>query len=507
MSVFGLERSYTNAADVYDHAISLVDSTKSNVKAKENIDEPAGPSAVSRSASGIGLERQWTKVHLRKQLARRKYAKWQEEKEPDVCPAEIGSEESGPEDSQKRPQENETGRTGRLRDKVPFRTKKNPLRHKHEQDTFIDVLYENQRGSFFCGIPLYSSNSLLNFDPAGWQNSTFQDSPVNITNAQPPDPTWQWAWRTWYVDMSYDVDEEGWQYSFTFGKGFAWHGNQPWFHSFVRRRRWLRKRARIYPHRLHGKKGDQKNAHLLTPDYFTIHAGRRDQSRGSSDDRSTINRSSFVGAYNTTSDSDEEIGEIEDIAALMVALKKSRVDREKIAAVKAFLNQGGDELFYLADAMPTIMEDFVHQTSRRQLQTFLLQALDEVTRDRQDDDDEDKNKAKRRRTDNLLKAVHAAGVHTNDVGFWSDLRTRATGSEVDPTNETHALDAAETVNVADGDPHAHIDEQSGQVKEQIKGIPDGAQISEEPKICFDTANGNSTEHGSEKTLDKGKGKA
>jgi hypothetical protein len=39
------------------------------------------------------------------------------------------------------------------------------------------------------------------------------------------------------------VDEEGWEYSFFF-RGFVWHGTSPWFHSFVRRRRWIRLRRR-----------------------------------------------------------------------------------------------------------------------------------------------------------------------------------------------------------------------------------------------------------------------
>ena len=36
-----------------------------------------------------------------------------------------------------------------------------------DANAVIEVLYENQRGSFFFGIPLFSSRSLLNFDPVG----------------------------------------------------------------------------------------------------------------------------------------------------------------------------------------------------------------------------------------------------------------------------------------------------------------------------------------------------
>lgn len=101
----------------------------------------------------------------------------------------------------------------------------------------IDVLYENQRGAWLCGLPLFSSASLLNFDPPAWRNGLGQASPVSVVDAQTPDPSWRWAWPTWYVDMSADVDEEGWQYSFMFRQKTSWHGSHPWFHSFVRRRR------------------------------------------------------------------------------------------------------------------------------------------------------------------------------------------------------------------------------------------------------------------------------
>src|ERR1700753_615986 len=72
----------------------------------------------------------------------------------------------------------------------------------------IDILYENQRGTFLCGLPFFSSASLLNFDPPPWVTETHAPSAVDITNAQVPDPSWEWDWKTWYVDMSRDVDEE-----------------------------------------------------------------------------------------------------------------------------------------------------------------------------------------------------------------------------------------------------------------------------------------------------------
>ena len=503
MSVFGIERSQTIGANNYDHAINLVDTTKPRENSLEKPSEDSLESGLRRSNSEPRLSKQWTKTStLRQQLAQRKYAKYQE----DVIET-SGSEESGGR------QNNE--RTGRLRDKIPFNAKKKVAKSNEKVDTFIDVLYENQRGSFFCGIPLYSSNSLLNLDPAAWQTSSFHDSAVNITNFQLPDPSWVWDWKTWYVDMSHDVDEEGWEYSFSFNKVYTWHGNHPWFTSFVRRRRWLRRRVRIHPHLADGKKRSMSQAHMLTEDYFTIHAANRRPSRESSGARTTTNRSSYMNGLKSDSEDDEEMGEISNISALTAALKRARVDREKIAAVTAFLDQGGDELFYLADSMPTIMDDFIHQTSRRQLQTCILQALDKATSNQTKGEAKGKGKvgsdpeidARRRKIDNLIKAVHAAGVHVNDMDYWSDLRARVASSETDSTNETHALNATEPAEATGDGPHSHSEDDEPSVREEIKGIPEDAHVSEEPRIGFHTPTDDTIDHSEAAAQEKGKGKA
>jgi hypothetical protein len=197
-------------------------------------------------------------------------------------------------------------------------------------DSHIDVLYENQRGWFVFGIPLFSSKALWNFkiDPAPWVDSKFRPSAVDITNAQVPDPSWRWDWKSWYVDMSMDVDEEGWQYSLLF-KGSAWHGNHPWFHCFVRRRRWLRKRTK---QRLPPKSKETARDRLFG-DTFSI--------------GTTLARSSTFGALSAEEASVDD--EIRDVASLMVKLKKASVDREKIAYIHKFVDTGGEELHYLAE--------------------------------------------------------------------------------------------------------------------------------------------------------------
>jgi len=520
MSAFGLERSQTDGANKYDHAIDLVDSTKPKDSSDETPDNGSATASIPRTDSGTLLNRQITKGQgtLRKELARRKYAKYQEGRESEgETPRDsidelgnIATEEPGP--------FKDATRTGRLRDRVPFRGKRKVPKAKQVEDSFIDVLYENQRGSFFCGIPLYSSNSLLNFDPSAWQTANFQDSGVNITNFQLPDPSWSWDWKTWYVDMSHDVDEEGWEYSFSFNRAYAWHGNHPWLFSFVRRRRWLRKRIKIHLHHL-GEKSSKKmgQAHMLNEDYFTIHAAKRDGSRESSADRTTAKFSSLTNGQNSNSDDEQDLGDIANISALMSALKRARVDREKITVMKTFLNQGGDELFYLANSMPEIMNTFVHQTSRRQLQTHLLQVLDDCTRTQAKEEGKGKEKSKegsdsdiearKPKIDNMLKTIHAAGVHVNDADYWSDLRARATSSETDPTNETHALDATEPAAVSEAGPHSHSEDDEHPVKEEIKGIPYNAHVSEEPRLKFNMHDAANDENAPPDTVDKGKGKA
>ena len=500
MSLFGVERSNTAGADVADHAINLVDSTRPQTDLEASYDETGrAPSITGSLGAQTVATRGSTRDHLRKELARRKYAKWQDGKEVEVSTQEIEHAEL----EQKKPISSEAARKSRLRDKLSFRSKKKPTKKSHEIQTFVDVLYENQRGWWVCGIPLYSSNSLLNFDPAAWQTSTFQDSAVNITNAQVPDPSWQWAWRHWYVDMSYDVDEEGWQYSFSFNTQFAWHGNHPWYHSYVRRRRWLRKRVKKDTQYGGKRGGAMKDAHYLNPDYFTIHPPGRNRSRDSSTDRGTTRQSSFLDGNTTASETDDEGQEISNVAALLAALKFARVDREKITAVRRFLDQGGEELHYLAETMPTILDDFVHQSSRRQLM-FLLRQYINTAKDEEREASDEVEEANDRHLQNLQKALQAARAYAKDANYWSDL----------DSTTTDASAPIGSVQTSEDSSHAK-DRQSEKVKTNIKGLPSDAHFAE-PHIgtvsqpendAGDGDDGDDNAIDQVKKLDKGKDRA
>ncbi|KAG0027657.1 hypothetical protein BGZ82_008822 [Podila clonocystis] len=112
-----------------------------------------------------------------------------------------------------------------------------------EGDFVYEFLYQHQRGAFFLGTPKFSSKSLLPVDPDEWTDSRFETSAMDTTDYELPDPSWEWVHKSWLVDMTGDVDEDGWEYAMTF-HGSPWHGNYEIFRSFARRRRWLRLRKR-----------------------------------------------------------------------------------------------------------------------------------------------------------------------------------------------------------------------------------------------------------------------
>ncbi|CAJ0915271.1 5235_t:CDS:10 [Entrophospora sp. SA101] len=66
------------------------------------------------------------------------------------------------------------------------------------ENRVYEVLYENQRGY----------------------------SPMDIYTFQLPDPTWEWVNKEWLIDMSGDVDQEGWEYSIAFNFN-RWHALDP----------------------------------------------------------------------------------------------------------------------------------------------------------------------------------------------------------------------------------------------------------------------------------------
>ncbi|WEW60461.1 hypothetical protein PRK78_005947 [Emydomyces testavorans] len=392
-----------------DPAITLVDNTLP--EPEHDASEPLG-SSISRQQKSI--TKRLTRSAVRENLARRKYAKWQRDR---YAGLDTGSSREGSPSRRMLGQRERTlsiGRSSAGTDYTDFDGLdggESTIVVDGEAQSEIDVLYENQRGWFFCGVPYYSEKSLLNLDPAAWLTKSLDLSPVDITNAQLPDPSWEWAWKTWYIDMSYDVDEEGWQYSFSFASRFAWHGTHPWYHSFVRRRCWLRKRvkkAMKVPRRA-GTADDRSQAYSVE-EFITA----RTASRGQEPSIGAAERGSYRSA--TLQDQEEYISpdEITNTPVLMKAITRATLDREKIEAVKAFVHMGNEELVFLEEKMPHIMSMLLFHASRRQLVEFLVSAIDEIP---ESTDDE----AAKQRRSNLINAVDAAYRHYKDLEFWGDI--------------------------------------------------------------------------------------
>ncbi len=473
MAEDGAQNNRAQTNEAFDQPISLVDATR-----QRETNGDGEPRRNSRSPSWRQLAKRPTKDSVREGLARWKYSKWQQDRyaagpdiesqngESTVEPAIQHTEPSQslhPGLSHTQTQTSDFAlredSQGRGRERVK-KAKEGAQRPKSEREPYeIDVLYENQRGWFFFGIPLYSHSSLLNFDPAPWITKDGKDSAVNITNAQVPDPSWEWAWKSWYVDMSHDVDEEGWQYSFSFSRKFSWHGTHPWFHCFVRRRRWLRKRVKKQGMR---EKAASDVAHTLTGDYFTIHT-KRGRSPGSGLENTTTRGSSHMSRV-TVQEGNLPPEDIKNIPSLIKALRLATVDREKIDAVMKFVETGGEELVYLQEHIPEIMGLFVFQVSRRQLLEYMNKIAKEVLTENPSD------KAEEQRVNNLRNAVRVAHRQIGSLEYWSDRQgLLSTAGEDGQVHQSMFSESSATTMPKENNP---VDE--------IKGIADDAEVGIDP---------------------------
>ncbi|KAJ5773554.1 hypothetical protein N7457_008450 [Penicillium paradoxum] len=463
-------------------SISLVD----NTIPQQPTEGPAPTSSLDRQ---ISLTKHLSRASVHSQLAKRKYAKWQPDKlgiAPDRNDS-VGGESSqarGGSISTSSAGEGSRGRdvdTAGLEASRTFSHSRNGNgqlngigtppngRDNTKPRSEMDILYENQRGWFVFGVPRYSHSSLLNFDPSPWMNQDRKPSPVNITNAQLPDPSWEWTWKTWYVDMSGDTDEQGWQYSFSFASS-SWHGTKPWFHSFVRRRRWVRLRTKAVERRDRGRSNFEK-AHMLNEDYFTIHSSNARSREQSTTGLSRV-ESGYLNHPSMRVDEEPHVGEIGDIPSLMHALKLASIDRDRIDALKKFVDEGGDELYYLNDKIPDIMPTFLFQASRWQFVTYLSGVIRELSQTPTDSDKE--ADAVRRKKDNLARAVESCKHHiTGPDVFKDDHGEPAMGLlDLTPVGKQATLMAKRPV----------LEERSTSMRHIFRGIPKAAEIGHEGHI-------------------------
>ena len=92
---------------------------------------------------------------------------------------------------------------------------------------------------------------------------------------------------------------------------------------------------------------------MLNEDYFTIHTSKVRSREQSVAGLSRV-ESGFLNRASRTVEEEPHVDEIGDIPSLMHALKLASIDRERIDALKKFVEEGGDELYYLNDKVSRI---------------------------------------------------------------------------------------------------------------------------------------------------------
>jgi hypothetical protein len=265
-------------------------------------------------------------------------------------------------------------------------------------------------------MPLFSAKALGNLDPAPWTNTTHRPSPTDIKTAQVPDPTWKWAWPEWKVNHDDGGDDGGWEYSFMFSKKFSWHGPR-WWNSFVRRRAWIRKRVKR-------KAGfEAHDGEMLNPDYFTIRPSSEITRERSLSQASGSHRGSRVslGEASNVDFDDDARRPVEDMDSLLIALRTSTIDRERIEAVDEYLKTGGEDLVHLQEKMHEIMALFVFQASRR----VLLTRLTQVYEDAQTAMEKEPSPALTQKVEYLSAAIKHADEEVRKLEYWSDVKGMA----------------------------------------------------------------------------------
>ncbi|KAG9072194.1 hypothetical protein KI688_006418 [Linnemannia hyalina] len=239
-----------------------------------------------------------------------------------------------------------------------------------EGDFVYDFLYQHQRGAFFLGTPKFSSNTLLPVDPDEWTDQTFQTSAMDTSDYELPDPSWEWVHKSWLVDMTGDVDEDGWEYAMTF-HGSPWHGNYEVFRSFARRRRWLRLRKRK------GKalgKPDSLPERTYPPSILELLQSQVDASNALQQDAtpySTVDRRAGKSTSTGNDNLSLPLAPAKRVD-LYQSLKKSHSDREKLAHVAQYVVRHPGDFDDMEKRLDKYLNLFDYETSRREFISMLM---------------------------------------------------------------------------------------------------------------------------------------
>ncbi|POS83839.1 hypothetical protein EPUL_005285 [Erysiphe pulchra] len=395
--------SITNSS-VHHHEIELIDNTLS-LPSPSRRQQTKNSSQSSKTPVGV-FHQQCYPSHLKNGLIKRKYPKYEERDHASENNSLLNGSVRGRNDGPVK------GKGKKSNSQTQSKTKLNIHEISKESDSVVDVLYENQRGVVFFGKLLFSARALGNLDPAPWVNIAKKPSATDITNSQPPDPSWEWVGKHWSIYPTEDSDE-GWEYSFAFHGKFSWHKCK-WWNSFVRRRAWVRKRVRK-------KDSDNSNdQHAFNSDYFTVIPVKFQQRNlaSSTNGMNLCENYLSIGRYKNE---DELQKDISDIKTLKKVMKAARIDREITEAVENFIQNGKEEFSYLKDQMHEIMRFYIFQASRRVLTFVVLRQLRMALETCQNPGGSE-SKEKSERVKLLDAALKAAEEESKIYEFWSEKR-------------------------------------------------------------------------------------
>lgn len=396
--------SLSNASD-HHHEIKLIDNTHSSQPSPSSRQTTKNSYQLTKTPTG-NFRQQFHLSHIKNGLKEGKYTKYQEQshvsKNNSLLNSSVPGRDDGPVKHKGKKSKTQT----------QGKTVLNMQGNYKEPDSAVDVLYENQRGGVCFGKLLFSARALGNLDPAPWTNIAKKPSATDITNSQPPDPSWEWVGKQWSIYPTEDSDE-GWEYSFAFHGRFSWH-NCKWWNSFVRRRAWVRKRVRK-------KDGDNSNdQHAFNSDYFTVIPVKFHQ-RNVALSMSGVNFCERYLSFGRYKIEDEVQKEISDLNTLKNVMKSARIDREITEAIENFIQNGKEDFLSLKNQMHEIMHLYIFQASRRVLIFGLLRQLRMALEACQNSGvSEGKNQRERVK---LLDAVLKAAEEEGEIyEFWSEKK-------------------------------------------------------------------------------------
>lgn len=222
-----------------------------------------------------------------------------------------------------------------------------------QPELVMEYQVESERGFQFFGSIVFTSNTLLPLDPAHFTSVSGEPLGKRLTDFEVPDESWVWAWSRWYVDMTADVDDQGWCYSWRFGSKH-WSGRHRFMRSFVRQRVWKRPRA---------------NTKLLA--------------NGSSESLASLKNPSNTESGRASHNTKEEEERVELAAKaeqIIDGINGLRNDRERVIAIIHLIENSTEDSNLLLDIRDQLMGTLHYPVSKRSLVSKLSESTNEKCR-------------------------------------------------------------------------------------------------------------------------------